>query len=52
MPFLIVEALVPVRYLRVCMSLKSVRGAAFCFLFGLMTYYLSLDMQSSIQLAD
>ena len=37
MPFLIVEALVPVKYSRVCMSLKSVGGAAFCFLLGLVT---------------
>ena len=43
MPFLIVE------YSRVYLMrrLKSVGGATFCFLLGLVTYYLSLDMQSS-----
>ena len=47
MPFLIVKALVPVKYPCVCMGLESVGGAVFCFLPGLVTYYLSLDMQSS-----
>ena len=45
MPFLIVKALVPVQYSRV--HLESVRGAVFRFLLGLVTYYLSLDIQSS-----
>ena len=45
MLFVIVKALVTVKYLT-CVSLESVGGAAFSFLLGLVTYYLSLDMQS------
>ena len=35
MPFLIVEALVPVKYLRMCVHLKSVKGAALISAFSL-----------------
>ena len=47
MAFLIVEAFVPVTEILTCMSLKSVGGAAFRFLFGLVSYYLSFDTQTS-----
>ena len=47
MLFLFVEALVPGKNSRVHVSLESVVGAAFRFLLGLVTYYLSVDMQSS-----
>ena len=43
MPFLIVEALVPVKYSRV--RVLSLSGVPLPLLFGFVTYYMSLDMQ-------